>query len=71
MSARKRKKAPRSLTVNRGGAWGHVRYLRKRAYCYGHHCPADALGIERTAMLTAFMQRELRAINFYNEGRTL
>jgi len=60
MSARKRKKAPRSLSVNRGGAWGYVRYERKRAWYYGCHFPVDAVGIYWTRIQTQNHLEELK-----------
>lgn len=51
MKQRAARHRDRGLMVNRGGAWGAVLYVRKRAYYWGHHCPVDALGISRTAAI--------------------
>lgn len=60
MRVRDLRRAPRRMVVCRAGAWGEVVYVRKRAMGYSGgdfrssfrlHCPADPLGLLRTAQL--------------------
>lgn len=71
MRVRDLRRAPRRMVVCRAGAWGEVVYVRKRAMGYSGgdfrasfrlHCPADPLGLLRTAQLAAAFEEAATAL---------
>jgi len=67
-AVRKRRKNPRLLVVARGGGWGFVVYVGKRAYHWGHHSPMKPADSRMTAMITAFGEEGPRDLDSDTPG---